>query len=281
MDAEAFARVLCESHQQYSLVLLADSHPMILDIDPTWAVAVFLLSLRIGVLLMSTPVFADLAGAVTVRVLFTLALSVVLVSGLRIQPLHSPLSLGALIIASLLEISVGVTLAFGVSAAFGAFAVAGKILDVQSGFGIGSVFDPVTRAESPLFAMMLNMLSVTAFFSLDGHHALLRGIAFSAQQIAPGAGFSELSLEPVIRQFGLMFSLGTALIAPVMFCLFLVEAAFAMMSRVLPQMNVFVVSVPAKIFVALVMFALTIGSLGAAMNRVYASIFNYWEQVLS
>jgi flagellar biosynthetic protein FliR len=115
---------------------------------------------------------------------------------------------------------------------------------------------------------------------MDGHHAFVRGIAFSAQQVAPGAGLSALAIDAVARQFGLMFSLGLALIAPVMFCLFIVEVCLAFLSRVLPQMNIFVVGVPVRICAGLSTFALTITTIGAPMGRVYASIFHYWEQVL-
>jgi flagellar biosynthetic protein FliR len=185
------------------------------------------------------------------------------------------------LLAALAELVTGLTLAFGVFAAFGAFSVAGKILDVQSGFGLGNVYDPVTRAGAPLFATLLNLAAVAVFFGMDAHHALLRGMAFSLREVAPGSGFHELDAEAVIRQFGLMFSLGVALIIPVMLCLLLAETGLAVVSRVLPQMNVFVVGVPVKIVVGLAVFALTMGTLQPVMARVYASIFIYWEQVLS
>jgi flagellar biosynthetic protein FliR len=250
------------------------------NVDPTWLAAVFLLSLRIGALLMMTPIFSHAKGIVTVRVLFILGLSVMLASGLDLKSIHTPLEVGPLIAASCAELVVGGTLAFGVFASFGAFSVAGKILDIQSGFGIASVFDPVTGADAPLFSSMLNLLGVVVFFGMNAHHALMRGIMFSLHQIPPGTGLAALPIQPVIRQFGLMFSLGTATIAPVMICLFLVEVGFAFISRVLPQMNVFVISFPVKIVVALLVFALTISSLGESMGRIYASIFTYWEEVL-
>ncbi|MFB9240279.1 flagellar biosynthetic protein FliR [Massilia antarctica] len=253
---------------------------MTLDIDPGWVAMVFLLWLRIGTLFIMMPMFTGLDKFVVLRVLFTLALSVVMAPQLGTAGVAAPMSMAALVGAALSEVAVGATLGFGALAAFGAFSVAGKILDIQSGFGIGSVFDPVTRTGSPLFAMMLNMLGVTVFFSVDGHHALMRGIAFSVSQVAPGAGLGSWPIDAVIRQFGLMFSLGVTVIAPVMFCLVLIEVGFAMTSRVLPQMNVFVVSIPVKIVAALAMLAMTITTVGASMGRIYAAIFSYWEQVL-
>jgi flagellar biosynthetic protein FliR len=254
---------------------------MAIDIDPAWMMAVFFTALRLGVVLMMTPIFSNLSGLVTVRVLLTLSLSALLVSGLGTRLPPPALELGPVLLAALAELVTGLTLAFGVFAAFGAFSVAGKILDVQSGFGLGNVYDPVTRAGAPLFATLLNLAAVAVFFDMDAHHALLRGMAFSLREVAPGSGFHELDAEAVIRQFGLMFSLGVALIIPVMLCLLLAETGLAVVSRVLPQMNVFVVGVPVKIVVGLAVFALTMGTLQPVMARVYASIFIYWEQVLS
>ncbi|MES2351272.1 MAG: flagellar biosynthetic protein FliR [Pseudomonadota bacterium] len=254
---------------------------MAIDIDPAWMMAVFFTALRLGVVLMMTPIFSNLSGLVTVRVLLTLSLSALLVSGLGTRLPPPALELGPVLLAALAELVTGLTLAFGVFAAFGAFSVAGKILDVQSGFGLGNVYDPVTRAGAPLFATLLNLAAVAVFFGMDAHHALLRGMAFSLREVAPGSGFHELDAEAVIRQFGLMFSLGVALIIPVMLCLLLAETGLAVVSRVLPQMNVFVVGVPVKIVVGLAVFALAMGTLQPVMARVYASIFIYWEQVLS
>lgn len=252
---------------------------MSMDIDPGWLAAVYLLALRVGVLLLVSPIFSSLGNLVTVRVLFTLALCALLVSGLNVRVPAQTLALGPLLAASLLEVGVGAILAFGVVAAFGAFSVAGKILDIQSGFGIGAVFDPVNRAGAPLFSTLFNLVAVTVFFGTGAHHAFLRGIAFSLQAAPLGGGLPNLTPEPVLTQFGLMFSLGVALIAPVMFALFLLEAGLGVMSRVLPQMNVFVVGMPAKILATLVMLATTTGLIAPHMQRIYGSIFAYWESV--
>lgn len=253
---------------------------MSIDVDSAWALSVFLVWMRIGMIFMMSPVFTGLNGLVTVRVLLSLMLSVLMVSGTNVALAPVSLTLGTVVLAAMLELVVGATLAYGVMAAFGAFSLAGKILDVQSGFGIGSVYDPVTRSGAPLFATMLNMVAVVVFFGLDAHHALLRGIAFSLQQVPPGVGFSAIGVDAVLRQFGLMFSLGVALIIPVMLCLLLLEVGLAVVSRVLPQMNVFIVLVPVKLFAGIAILAMTVVVLGPSMAKVYASIFTFWEQVL-
>lgn len=252
---------------------------MTLDFDPAWALAVFLVALRLGVLFLMLPIFASMGGLVTVRVLLTLALAVAFVGGTGARA-NLASGLGPLISAAAGEVVIGAVLAFGVFAAFGAFALAGKLLDVQSGFGIGAVYDPVTRSGSPVFATMLNMLGVVTFFSLDGHHALMRGIAFSLRQAPPGVGLAAIPARAAIDQFGLMFSLGTALAIPAVLCLLLVDIGLAVVSRVLPQMNVFVVLVPVKIVAGLALFALSVPVFEPALARIFASIFTYWESAL-
>ncbi|MEN9866331.1 MAG: hypothetical protein RL748_1921 [Pseudomonadota bacterium] len=254
---------------------------MRLTLDLAPVALVFLLSLRLAAVFFMTPVFSNLTRLNTVRVLFTLAMSVTLVLGLGLPVAKVDWGLGSLLLAAILEVVLGATLAFGVFAAFGVFSLAGKLLDIQSGFGLGTVFDPVTRASAPVFSSMLNLLALAVFFALDGHHAMMRGLAYSVQQVPPGSSWSGLPLEAVLKQFGLMFSLALALVAPCIFALFLVEVGTAVLSRALPQMNVLVLGVSLKIVVALVIFALSLGSALPLMGRIYASIFLYWEQVLT
>jgi flagellar biosynthetic protein FliR len=253
---------------------------MAVDIDPNWVAAVLLVSLRLGVLFLLAPFLAGLGRLVTVRVLLSFALGALLVNGAVSLPSIN-IRLDNLISAAIVELVTGGTLAFGVFAAFGAFSVAGKVLDIQSGFGIGSVYDPVTQAGAPLFSTLLNMGAAVIFFGMDAHHTLMRGIAFSLQHVPPGTRLDALPVDAVVRQFGLTFSLGVALVIPVILILLLVELGLAVISRVLPQMNVIMVMVPVKIAAGLAVLALTITSLQAPMSNVFASIFIYWEQVLA
>lgn len=249
-----------------------------LDLLPV--LAIMLAATRIGLLFVASPLFSSMTRMNSIKVLLTLALTAPLMLSLNLPLPKLSLNPGDLLLALAQEVVLGVTLAFSLHVAFAVFAMAGKIIDVQAGFALGSVFDPVTRLGAPIFSSLLNMLALLIFFTLDGHHALLRGIVFSLQQVPPGTGLHELPLTAVVRQFGLMFSLALSLIAPVMFTLFLVEAAMAMVSRVLPQMNILVIGVTVKIGVALALLALTIATMLPVMNRIFASIFSFWEQVL-
>lgn len=253
---------------------------MTLFIDPAWGLCVFLLSLRIGALFVLSPIWGMATVPVSFRVLLIVGLSAMLVSAMAVRPAALPSGLGTLAAAAAAEVLVGAMLAFGVFAAFAAFGLAGKLLDIQVGFGIGNVFDPVTHSQSPILGAVLNLLAVTMFFAIDGHHTMLRGIAYSIEALPPGAMPGALALDQVVRQFGAMFVLALVLAAPVMFCLLLVELGLAVLSRNLPQMNVFIVAIPVKIFVGLAMLAASVAYLGPVVAKIFASIFRYWEAAL-
>ena len=123
-------------------------------------------------------------------------------------------------------------------------------------------------------------IAVIGFFAIDGHHLVVRALAYSLQRLPPGTPYSGINLGAVATQFGAMFSFAVAISAPVIFLLLLVDTALAVMARSMPQMNVFFLSLPLKILVGLLALVLSIGYLAPVSKRVFESIFNYFEQII-
>lgn len=245
-----------------------------------WLLTVLLLSARLAAMLMVTPIFSALSVSGMVRVILVFALAVALSFGLPpLTPAPDP-DLATLMSAIVAEVLIGATLGLGILMAFAAFSVAGRLLDVQIGFGIAQVFDPVSRRQVPVLSAAFEQLAIVVFFLVNGHHVLLRGLAFSLERFPPGQ-FSWLNLHllPLLRQGSGMFALGFALVAPIVFSLFLLEFALGVITRNLPQMQVFVIAIPLKIIVGMALLGLWMGSAQVLMARVYASIFQSWEAV--
>lgn len=256
---------------------------MAFTVGSAWLTSVFLLSIRLATVFAMTPLLTAIPMPTRVRVLLVFGLSIVLAMGL---PTASsgvlPTSMGSLVQAALAEFALGATLALGILIAFGAFSVAGRLLDVQIGFGMAQVYDPVSRRQLPILTSLFNQMSVLVFFLINGHHTLLRGIVYSLERFPLGAPWSlEVAVAPILKQVGGLFSLGFALAAPVAFCLLMVELALGVIARNLPQMNVFTVGFPVKIVVGLVALSLWFAGIGGIMTKVYASIYQTWEQFFS
>lgn len=250
-----------------------------LDLSAPWLSAIALLALRVAAVFMMTPILYAISMPVTVRMFVVLGLSVALAGGLSTAPV-AVASAGGFIQAAAAELALGATLGLGILLAFGAFTVAGHLLDVQIGFGIAQVFDPVSQRQLPILTSAFNQLAVLVFFVVNGHHALLRGISYSLERFPLGGEWVVgQAVEPLLRQVGGLFSLGFALAAPVAFCILMLELALGVVSRNLPQMNMFAIGIPVKIVVGLAALSLWFAGMGGVMNRVYATIYQTWDQV--
>ena len=253
---------------------------MQLHIETAWIAAVLLVSIRIGTVFIMTPVFGSMQMPGRIRVFLVLALSAAIVSATDTRALQVPAQVGDLVRAALGELTLGALLAFGIFAGFAAFLFGGRLLDMQMGLGVASLIDPATRSQAPLLGTLFNMLAVVVFFALDGHHMIIRGMAYSLERFPPGSFGGQFDITAVIAMFGSMFTFGFALVAPVVFALFLIDVGMAVMSRTMPQVNIFILAVTIKIFVGLVILAISVQATGPLMHRIFAAIFSYWERVL-
>lgn len=245
--------------------------------DHAWVTRVLLLSARIAALFLLTPVLYAIPVPALVRVLLAVGLAAALAlpfSGLPGGQAPLP---GALLQSLLQELAIGATLGLGILMAFAGFALAGRLLDVQVGFGIAQVFDPLTRTQVPVLTSVFTLLGVLLFLLVDGHHALLRGIAFSLARFPLGQPWAvDAAAGPVLKQASALFTLGFALAAPIVLSLLLVEFALGVIARNLPQVNMFVLGIPVKIIAGLLALSLWAVGLGVAAGRLYGEIYRTW-----
>ncbi|PUB81013.1 MAG: flagellar biosynthetic protein FliR [gamma proteobacterium symbiont of Ctena orbiculata] len=252
---------------------------MLFETDITMITAALLVATRVSPLFLLTPLFAITRVPARVRVLFVLALSAVLTAGIGVLPIDPPATLSGLMHAMVNELILGMILAFGLFTAFGAFLFGGRIIDFQMGFGVANLIDPATQSQAPMLGTVLNLMAVMTFFLLDGHHLLIRGLVYSLQKIPPGSSLHEVDVQAIIAQFGVMFVYGLAVVAPVVAVLLMLDVGMAVAARTMPQVNMFIVGFPLKIFMGLLVLALSLNYMGPLLEKIYASIFIYWQRV--
>jgi flagellar biosynthesis protein FliR len=242
-------------------------------------ICTLLVALRLAPAFIFVPAFAMFQVPGHAKVLSVLGFAFLLTIGLGLSN-EDLVSQKTLFAAAFGELLIGAALATGLLTAFAAFAFAGRLLDLQIGLGIASLFDPVTRAATPLIGSLLAMMAVVIFYSFDGHLLLLRAFAFSFERMPLGGGISGLDPAALIAQGGLIFSLGLALIAPVVFVLFLIDVGMSVLSRTMPQMNIFFLAIAVKVIAGLVLLALTLAYMGPTVVKIFASSFDTLERTL-
>jgi flagellar biosynthesis protein FliR len=249
--------------------------------DTALITAVLLVAIRVGPLFILAPVFGAPGIPLRFRVLFGIGLSALLVAGLHIDAAAIPHSVDGLIAVALAELIIGAAIAFGLFAAFGAFLFGGRLIDSQVGFAVANLIDPITRAQGPLLGTVLNVTAIAVFLAVDGHHLIVRGLADSLARLPLGQPITEIGIGALIAQFGVVFSHGLMLVAPAVFALLLLDVALAVVARTMPQMNIFIVSLPLKVFVGLLVMALSARYMLPTMRRVFETLPTYWNGMLT
>ncbi|MDB5988175.1 MAG: type secretion protein [Nevskia sp.] len=246
-------------------------------IDAGWVITVALIAGRLAGVFLLVPVLGFSVLPPMVRVMFVLLLALALASAPGIGPYRGDVSSIGLTLAMGMEFLLGAALAFGLHAAMAAFSFGGQLLDFQVGFSAAALFDPNTQVQSPLMSVTLGLLGSVAFLTLDAHHELIRGLVLSFQQMPPGHAALPTDVGPLIAQFGLVFVYGLVLVSPAILGLMLVDIAVAVTARTMPQINVYFIALPLKVFVGLLLLAISLAHLGPLLRRIMASIFSYWQ----
>jgi flagellar biosynthetic protein FliR len=253
---------------------------MTLTVDMAWVLGTLLVATRIAAALALAPVLGPTQIPGTVRVVLAMSLGGLILAGLApssgpvvAAPVDDLAGLGAALVG---EVLIGAAFAFGFLVAYAATQFAGRALDIQAGFSAAAVLNPATQGFSPLIGSLFGMAAIMVFLALDGHHVLIRALALSLEAMPPGTGFSGPGWEAFWRHSSLMFTAGLALAAPVMFALFLADIALAVMSRSMPQLNVFILSFAVKVVLAMVGLALSIRYAESALVMVFSQVFEFW-----
>ncbi len=252
-----------------------------MNFDPLlpWLVSVALLAVRLTVAVALSPPLTAYGTPTTVRVALTLMLAALTFAErspapMALQWVADPL---LLILPVLAEVFVGAMLGLGVHVVLAALALAGRLMDVQIGFAIGSVFDPVTRTSANVLGSIVSLLGVTLFFVSDAHLALVQLIAQSIDVFPLG----ELPLlndpmRPMLAA-GMMFTLGLAFAAPVAMALVLTDVAVGVASRNLPQVNVLMLVIPIKVIVGFFVLALSVRAWAPMVQQGLAQMADVLE----
>ncbi len=229
-------------------------------ITPENAVALGLVFSRVIGIFMSIPFLNTDFVPLNVRVLFVIGLSFFFV---KITGLSYPLSDFSLLIFFILvvkEVIIGFLLGLTVSIFVAAFSYAAEIISYFMGFTIVNVFDPAFGQISVLDRYFIALFYL--LFFITGAYQIFIGSILKSFEVIPlyqpinfdGFVF-VLQKLPVIFYYGFKMSFPFALI------LLIINVSLALVNRLIPQINVFIVGLPLQIFVGLAVLSIGAGAL--------------------
>jgi len=213
-----------------------------------------LLFVRMMGLFATAPIWSNRLVPVQLRAAIAFGTAVVVSPLFQNVPL--PETLAGLAVLATRELLVGMVIGFVAALAFAAVQLAGELLDLNMGLSMVNLLDPMTNTQMPVMGNFLYILALLFFFSINGHHSLLRAVMDSYVLVPIGTATVTSGLsQMLVSMGGKLFVLGFKVAAPVLAALFLTTVALGVLNRAVPQMNIFVVGMPVQLAVGVFMMA--------------------------
>jgi flagellar biosynthetic protein FliR len=213
---------------------------------------------RVGSILMLMPALGEMTIPARMRLGFALVFSLVLYP--LVQPSLPPLPPDVLqaLVYLMHELAIGLILGAITRLITLAASVAGSVIAFQAGLSGAQGADPINGGiQGALLGAFLSMLGVTLIFATDLHHVALLAIRDSYQVFPPReplmfADAAELALKSAASAF----VIGVQMSAPFIVLGLVFYLGMGLLGRMMPQLQVFFVVMPATIWVGLVLLAL-------------------------
>jgi flagellar biosynthetic protein FliR len=232
---------------------------------------------RIGPLFLLAPIFS--ARFIPSRAKLIAAGAI----ALALAPIASrgqtlPTEIVELVFLVLKEAIVGLAFAFVIAVLGAAVQAGASLIDTIIGFSFAALVDPITNVQNAVVGQLYALFTAMVFVVTGGDQLMIGGLARS-YEVVPLDGlpsFANLSALG-FAAFTSVFSIGLAIAAPVVIALLVADAAFAIIAKAAPQMNVFSVGLPAKILLG---FATIAASMPFVAEHVQADLENAVWQAL-
>ncbi|MCW2955298.1 MAG: flagellar biosynthetic protein FliR [Thermoleophilia bacterium] len=244
-----------------------------MEIPIGWAVpqviTFILVVARLSGMFLIAPVFSSSMIQSRFKVMIMLVLAATL------TPMVAPRSVeevptGALdlLLAVGMEALIGFSMGFAIAIVFSAVQVGASLIDTSMGLSMASIVDPLNNAQSAVMGSFYSMVATLCFLSVQGHHWMLAGFTRSFEMVGPGrVPDVEKMLANVFDSFTGLFTIAFQIAAPVLITLLLVDIVLGIVSRVVPQMNVFFVGAPLKIGVGLLAVIISLPTFAGFLER--------------
>ena len=166
-----------------------------------------------------------------------------------------PNSVPALTLILFKEFLIGVTIGFCANIMFVGIELGVNTFTVQMGLSADQALNPASGGRSPVLTQAFTYLSSMLFISLGAHQWLFSALynSFKSLPIGYTLGVSPSIIEQIVIITSQIFSVGLGIALPIFGILFITDVLLGFTSKMMPQMNIFMVSLPLKIYLGMLL----------------------------
>ena len=219
----------------------------------------FVVLTRVGAAMMMLPGIGGNLVSLRIRLWLAVSISFLMLPVLGSLFPAAPASLGGMLLTVFGEVVVGLYMGTVVSFLMSVLSLAGSIIGFQVGLTNAFSFDPIAQQQSQLLTGFLSNVGMLAIFATNTHHLMFQAIVdsytlFPPGQTLPWGDFTE-TLSHLVTE---TFRVGFQFAAPLVVLGLLFYTGLGLLSRLVPQLQIFFIAQPVQILVGIWMFMMTL-----------------------
>ena len=166
-----------------------------------------------------------------------------------------PNSIPALTVILFKEFLIGYVIGYCANLMFVGIELGVNMFAIQMGLSADQALNPTSGGSSPVITQAYTYLATMLFLALGAHQWLFSAIynSFKSMPIGYTFAFSPEFVNEIIRATSSIFSVGLEIALPIFGVLFITDVLLGFTSKMMPQMNIFMVSMPLKIYLGLLL----------------------------
>jgi len=231
-----------------------------------------LILLRISALIMMLPVLGHQLVPSQIKIGLIVLLTVLIYPLVEHQVASISLEPLSFAVIAMQEILIAAALGLFAQLIFTAAQFAGQLMSFQMGMTVANVFDPVTHSQQAVIAQLATTLAMLLWLTSGAHHMFLHALIDSFTLFPINHSWSFSALMDLTDAAANMFTLALKIAAPIMLLLTFVYIGLGLLSRAVPQIQVFFVSFPLTVGLGLLTFAMGMPAFVYLMNDGFITL---------
>ncbi len=226
--------------------------------------------LRVGSAILVMPGFMTSYVSTRIRLSVALALTLVLIPLLSTRLPVPPADFGSFLTTCIFEITYGLFMGLCMQFLYAALSLVGNFAGQAIGFSNAQMFDPTFQTQSIVLESFLSIIALTVIFITDLHHLMISAVVdsyvlFPVGSDLPIDNFAEFLSKSLNNSFIMGFKIASPFIAFTI----IFYSGMGLLSRLMPQLNIFFLSLPLQIYLGLGLLFMTVPIIIVWFTRYY------------
>lgn len=193
---------------------------------------------------------------------------------------QAPTNIPELTLILLKEFIIGYIIGFVANIVFIGVEIAADLVSMQMGLTAAQAMDPTTGDTSPVVGQAYTILASFVFIGMNAFQWIFMAVCKSFQILPPGYKIviSGNLTQNVIYLTSQIFIIGLSIALPIFSVLLITDFLLGFVAKMMPKMNIFMVALPVKIYLGLLLFIMMLQPL---YDQMQALLLKYLSQIIA